>query len=170
MIHPIVIYGSPVLETETTLVTDFGEALDGLVEDMFETMRDAEGVGLAAPQIGLGMRLAVIDLGWEKGESEPLVLANPEIIAREGEQNGPEGCLSLPGLREPTRRASKVTVRAQDRTGAWYERTGEGLLARAFEHEVDHLHKTLFFMRLGPLARKMVVSKVDKLRRAGKWK
>ena len=170
MIHPIVIYGHAALEAGTEPVTAFDDELRALVEDMFETMYDAEGVGLAAPQIGLNKRLAVIDVGWDEDRSERIVLANPEIVAREGEQDGPEGCLSVPVLREPLKRAKRVTVRAQDATGAWYERTGEGLLARAFEHEIDHLHGKLFFMRLKPLAHKLAVGKIDKLRREGRFK
>jgi peptide deformylase len=170
MIHPVVLYGHPALEAGTSLVTEFDENLRALVEDMFETMYDAEGVGLAAPQLGLGKRLAVVDAGWDAGASERIVLANPEIVAREGEQTGPEGCLSVPVLREPLGRASRVTVRAQDLTGAWFERTGEGLLARAFEHEVDHLHGKLFFMRLKPLAHRLALKQIDRLRREGRWK
>lgn len=170
MIYPIVLYGHPALEAGTEPVTSFDDELRALAEDMFETMYDAQGVGLAAPQIGVGKRLAVVDVGWDQDESERIVLVNPEIVAREGEQAGPEGCLSVPVLREPLKRASRVTVRAQDLTGAWFERSGEGLLARAFEHEIDHLHGKLFFMRLRPLAHKMAVGKIDKLRREGRWK
>jgi peptide deformylase len=170
MIYPIVLYGHHALEAGTEPVTSFDDELRALVDDMFETMYDAKGVGLAAPQIGIGKRLAVIDVGWDEGRSERIVLANPEIAAREGEQSGPEGCLSVPILREPLKRANKVTVRAQDLSGAWFERSGEGLLARAFEHEIDHLHGKLFFMRLGPLARKMAAGKIEKLRREGRWK
>jgi peptide deformylase len=170
MIYPIVNYGHPALEAGTAPVTEFDDALRALVDDMFETMYDAEGVGLAAPQIGIGKRLAVIDVGWDEDKSERIVLANPTIVAREGEQSGPEGCLSVPVLREPLRRAQQVTVRAQDAAGTWFERTGEGLLARAFEHEIDHLHGKLFFMRLRPLAHKMALGKIDKLRREGRWK
>ncbi len=170
MIRPIVTYGHPALATAAEPVTAFDDDLRALVEDMFETMYDAEGVGLAAPQIGVGRRLAVVDVGWAEERSERIVLVNPEVVAREGEQSGPEGCLSVPVLREPLKRAARVTVRAQDLAGAWFERAGEGLLARAFEHEVDHLHGTLFFMRLRPLAQKMALTKIDKLRREGRWK
>jgi peptide deformylase len=170
MIQPIVKFGHPALEAGTATVTEFDDRLRALVEDMFETMYDAEGVGLAAPQIGIGKRLAVVDVGWDESKSERIVLVNPEIVAREGEQSGPEGCLSVPVLREPLKRARRVTVRAQDVTGAWFERTGEGLLARAFEHEVDHLHGKLFFMRLKPLAHRMAVKQIERLRREGRWK
>jgi peptide deformylase len=170
MIHPIVLYGHHALEVDAEPITSFDDELRSLVDDMFETMYDAQGVGLAAPQIGLSKRLAVIDVGWDEDRSERIVLANPEIVAREGEQAGPEGCLSVPVLREPLKRASRVTVRAQDASGAWFERTGGGLLARAFEHEIDHLNGKLFFMRLGPLARKLAVGKIEKLKREGRWK
>lgn len=112
-----------------------------LLRDMADTMYKAEGVGLAAPQVGILRRVVVIDVGDDHGLIE---LVNPEIIATEGEQAGSEGCLSVPGRRGYVVRPNKVTVRAQDRKGKWFEITGEGLLARAFCHEIDHLDGIMY--------------------------
>lgn len=112
-----------------------------IIDDMFDTMYDADGVGLAAPQVGILRQIIVIDT---TKEGEKLVLINPEILCAEGEQDGPEGCLSFPGKFGNVRRPAKVTIRAIDRDGNVYERTGEGLLARAFCHEIDHLKGEVF--------------------------
>jgi peptide deformylase len=169
MIYPIVKYGEAVLEKPAAPVTKFDEELQKLAADMFESMYAAEGVGLAAPQIGLGLRLAVIDVSTGKNPEAKLVLANPEIIHIEGEQREDEGCLSLPGFRGTVVRPRYVTIRAQDVAGKSYEMRGEGLLARAFCHEIDHLHGTLFIQHLGMLKRDMIKRKVRKLRKAGEW-
>src|SRR4030095_16807308 len=129
MIYPIVKFGDRVLEKRAEPVTVFDAELRTLVEDMFESMYAAHGVGLAAPQIGIGKRLAVIDITFKEDPDAKLVLANPEIIHVEGKQTGSEGCLSLPDFREQVTRGKKVTVRAQDIHGKWYEKTGEELLA-----------------------------------------
>src|SRR6185436_6819930 len=134
MIYPIVKFGNPVLERPAEPVTMFDKELKKLVEDMFESMYAAHGVGLAAPQIGISKRLAVIDITFKEDPDARLVLANPEVIHTEGRHNQNEGCLSVPDFREPVTRAKKVTVRAQDENGEWYEKTGEELLARAFLH------------------------------------
>src|ERR1051325_11151695 len=144
MIYPIVKYGDPVLERTAAPVTQFDGELKKLVEDMFESMYAAHGVGLAAPQIGISKRLAVIDVTFKEDPSAKLVLVNSEIILREGKQSGQEGCLSLPEFRENVTRANVVTVRAQDVNGNWFEKTGEELLARALLHETDHLNGRLF--------------------------
>ena len=140
MIYPIVKFGNPVLETPAQPVTAFDDDLKRLVDDMFESMYAAHGVGLAAPQIGLSLRLAVIDVTFKDDPTAKLVLANPEIVHTEGRHRQNEGCLSIPDFREPVTRANKVTVRAQDVNGKWFEKTGEELLARALLHETDHLN------------------------------
>jgi len=169
MIHPIVKYGSSVLEKSAEPVTEFGSELKKLVEDMFESMYEAKGVGLAAPQIGISKRLAVIDVSFKEDPEAKLVLANPEIIHKEGKQTQSEGCLSIPDFREPVTRASKVTVRAQDANGNWYEKTGEELLARAFLHETDHLNGKLYLSHLSALKRDLIKRKIRKLMKAGEW-
>ena len=149
MIYPIVKYGDAVLEKTTKPVEKFDEELAKLCEDMFESMYAANGVGLAAPQIGLGKRLAVVDVTVGKNPEAKIVLANPEIIHAEGEQREEEGCLSVPGFRGNVARPQYVTLRAQDVTGKTFEMNGEGLLARAFCHEIDHLNGVLFLKHLG---------------------
>ena len=170
MIYPIVKYGNPVLEKPAAPVTDFDDELKKLVEDMFESMYEAKGVGLAAPQIGISKRLAVIDVTFKENPREKLVLANPEIIHTEGKQSQSEGCLSIPDFRESVTRANKVTVRAQDVNGKWYEKTGEELLARAFLHETDHLNGKLYLSHLSALKRDLIKRKIRKLVKAGEWK
>jgi peptide deformylase len=169
MIYDIVKYGSPVLERPTKPVETFDDELQRLTADMFESMYAARGVGLAAPQIGLGLRLAVIDVTNGKNPEARLVLANPEILHTEGEQREDEGCLSLPGFHASVVRPKFVTVRAQNAAGEWYEMRGEGLLARAFCHEIDHLFGTLFIAHLGMLKRDMIKRRIRKLQKAGEW-
>ena len=169
MIHPIVKYGDPVLETPTQPVEKFDEELQTLVADMFESMYAANGVGLAAAQIGIGKRLAVIDVSVGKNPEAKIVCANPEIIHTEGEQREEEGCLSLPGFRGHVLRPQCVTVRAQDATGKEFEMRGEGLLARAFCHEIDHLNGVLFIAHLSLLKRDLIKRKIRKMKKAGEW-
>ncbi|HZS27260.1 MAG TPA: peptide deformylase [Candidatus Angelobacter sp.] len=169
MIYPIVLYGNPVLETPAEPVTEFNEELKKLVEDMFESMYAAHGVGLAAPQIGIGKRLTVIDVTFKEDPAAKLVLVNPEIIHREGKQTGQEGCLSLPEFRENVTRTNIVTVRAQDVDGNWFEKTGDELLARAMQHEIDHLNGRLFISHVSGLKRDLIKRKIKKLVRAGEW-
>jgi len=170
MIYPIVKFGNPVLETPAEPVKVFDDELKQLVEDMFESMYAAHGVGLAAPQIGISKRLAVIDVTFKEDPNAKLVLANPEIIHTEGKQTQNEGCLSIPDFREPVKRANKVTVRAQDVNGKWYEKTGEELLARAFLHETDHLNGKLYISHISALKRDLIKRKIKKLMKAGEWK
>lgn len=170
MIYPIVKYGNPVLEKPAAPVTEFNEDLKALVSDMFESMYEAKGVGLAAPQIGISKRLAVIDVSFKENPREKLVLANPEIIHTEGKQTQSEGCLSIPDFRENVTRANIVTIRAQDINGKWYEKTGEELLARAFLHETDHLNGKLYISHLSALKRDLIKRKIRKLVKAGEWK
>ena len=169
MIYPIVKFGNPVLERPAAPVTDFDAELKKLVEDMFESMYAAHGVGLAAPQIGISRRLAVIDVTFKEDPDAKLVLANPEIIDTEGKQTQSEGCLSIPDFREPVSRAKKVTVRAQDVHGKWFEKTGEELLARALLHETDHLNGKLYISHISALKRDLMKRKIRKLMKAGEW-
>lgn len=168
-IYPIVKYGDPVLETATAPVTAFDDKLQELVSDMFESMYAAKGVGLAAPQIGIGLQLAVIDVTFKENPDAKLVLANPQVIKMEGKQTSDEGCLSLPEFREKVTRPKRVTVRAQDLDGSWYEKTGEDLLARAFMHEIEHLHGRLYITHISALKRDLMKRKIRKLQRAGEW-
>lgn len=169
MIYPIVKYGDPVLERPAAAVEKFDDDLKKLTEDMFESMYAVQGVGLAAPQIGIGLRLAVIDVTVGKNPEAKLVLANPEIIHSEGEQREEEGCLSLPGFRGDVLRPQFVTVRAQNASGETYEMRGEGLLGRAFCHEIDHLSGTLFIQHLSLLKRDLIKRRIRKLKKAGEW-
>ena len=169
MIYPIVKYGNPVLEKPSAPVTVFDAELKKLVDDMFESMYAAHGVGLAAPQIGISKRLAVIDVTFKEDPDAKLVLANPEIIHVEGKQTGSEGCLSIPEFREQVTRGKKVTVRAQDIHGKWFEKTGEDLLARAFLHETDHLNGKLYISHISALKRDLMKRKIKKLVKAGEW-
>ena len=169
MVHPIIKLGDPVLEKVAAPITVFDAELRKLVEEMFESMYAAQGVGLAAPQIGVGKNLAVIDTTFKEDPEAKLVLVNPEIVHTEGKQVGSEGCLSLPEFREKVTRPSRVTVRAQDLEGKFFERTGEGLLARAFMHETDHLNGKLFIHHISALKRDLIKRKIRKLAKAGEW-
>ncbi len=169
MIYPIVKFGNPVLEKPAAPVTAFDAELKKLVDDMFESMYAAHGVGLAAPQIGLSKRLAVIDISFKEDPDARLVLANPEIIHAEGKHAQSEGCLSIPDFRESVTRAKKVTIRAQDENGKWFEKTGEELLARAFLHETDHLNGKLYISHISALKRDLMKRKIRKLIKAGEW-
>ncbi|MFQ5925964.1 MAG: peptide deformylase [Terriglobia bacterium] len=169
MIYPIVKYGARVLEADAARVREFDARLEQLVADMFETMYAAQGVGLAAPQIGISKQLAVIDITSGKEPQAKLVLVNPEIIATEGRQSLEEGCLSLPGFHATVRRPQRVTVRARDVHGQEYVKTGEELLARAICHEIDHLHGKLFLQHLSALKRDAIRRKVRKAVKAGEW-
>ncbi len=135
----VVKVGDPILNKKSRAVEKFDDRLSVLIDDMFETMYDANGVGLAAVQVGMLRRVVVIDCG-----DGPIELVNPEITKAEGEQKEQEGCLSLPGQYGVTIRPAKVQVKAQDRTGKWHVYTGEGLKARCFCHELDHLEGILF--------------------------
>ncbi len=169
MIYPIVKFGNPVLEKPAEPVSKFDGELKKLVEDMFESMYAAHGVGLAAPQVGIASRLAVIDITFKEDPDAKLVLINPEIIHTEGRHTQNEGCLSIPEFREPVMRPRKVTVRAQDIHGKFFEKTGEELLARAFVHETDHLNGKLYIHHLSALKRDMIKRKIRKLMKAGEW-
>jgi len=170
MIYPIVKYGHPVLEKRSEEVKDFEDPeLNKMIEDMFESMYAARGVGLAAPQIGIGKRVAVIDVTSGEDPAQKVVLINPKIVAREGSQTGEEGCLSLPTFREPVSRPKKVTVHARNVKGEEIEVVGEDLLARALLHETDHLNGTLYINHLSPLKRDLIRRRIRKLQKAGEW-
>jgi peptide deformylase len=169
MIYPIVKFGHPVLETPAAEVTVFDEELKKLADDMFESMYAARGVGLAAPQIGIAKRIAVVDITFKEDPEAKLVLINPVIVHKEGRQRNSEGCLSIPEFREDVSRAKTVTVRAQDLTGKTFEQTGEDLLARAFLHETDHLNGKLYISHISALKRDLIKRKIKKLVKAGEW-
>jgi peptide deformylase len=169
MIYPIVKFGNPVLEKPAEKVTVFDEELQKLVANMFESMYAAHGVGLAAPQIGIPRRIAVVDVTFQEDTKAKLVLVNPEIIHTEGKHTQSEGCLSIPDFRENVKRALKVTIRAQDVHGKFFEKTGEELLARAFQHETDHLNGKLYISHISALKRDLIKRKIRKLVKAGEW-
>ena len=168
-IYPIVKYGDPVLEKPGAAVKKFDAELEELAEDMFASMYAAQGVGLAAPQIGKSIRLAIVDVTGGKNPEAKIVLANPEVIHAEGEVREEEGCLSIPGFRGYVIRPQFVTVRAQNAKGEIFEIRGENLLARAFCHEIDHLNGILFLQHLSMLKRDLIKRKIKKLRKQGEW-
>ncbi len=170
MIYPIVKYGDPVLEREAETVTEFDTPeLHKFLEDMFESMYAAKGVGLAAPQIGIARKIAIIDVSNGENPADKLVLINPNIVRVEGKQVGEEGCLSIPGFREQVRRGRVVTARAQNAKGETFEVTGEDLLARALLHETEHLHGRLYITHVSALKRDLIKRKIKKKQRAGEW-
>jgi peptide deformylase len=170
MVYPIVKFGDPVLDREGDDVTEFDTPeLHKLLADMFESMYAAKGVGLAAPQIGISRKIAVIDASNGENEADKLVLINPQIVKTEGRQDGEEGCLSVPGFREQVRRAKRVTVRAQNAKGEFFEMTGEDLMARALQHETDHLMGRLYISHVSALKRDLMKRKIKRLQRAGDW-
>ena len=169
MIYPIVKYGDPVLDKPAASVLDFDDQLKKLIDDMFESMYAAHGVGLAAPQIGISKRIAVIDCSFKEDPKAKMVIINPEIINKEGRQTHSEGCLSLPDFRENVTRAMKCAVRAQDIEGKWFEAEGEELLARAMQHETDHLNGKLFISHISGLKRDLIKRKIRKLQKLGDW-
>lgn len=169
MLRPIVRYGDSVLQRPAVPVTTFDAELDRLIDDMIDTMYAAPGVGLAAPQVGVARRVCVIDLSVGRKGGELLVLINPEFIEREGMQLEEEGCLSIPGFNATVARPARAVVRALDRTGQTRVIEANGLLARAFQHEIDHLDGLLFLDRLRGLKRDMIARRIKKLQRAGTW-
>jgi peptide deformylase len=169
MIYPIVKFGDPVLEKPSQKVTVFDEELKKLVEDMFESMYAARGVGLAAPQIGISRRIAVVDVTFKEDPNAKLVLINPEVIQKQGRHSQSEGCLSIPDFRENVSRAQVVTIRAQDVNGNFFEKTGDDLLARALQHETDHLNGKLYISHISAIKRDLIKRKIRKLVKAGDW-
>lgn len=169
MIYPIVKFGDPVLEKPAATVTDFDDELRKLADDMFESMYAAHGVGLAAPQIGISKRIAVIDVTFKEDPNAKIVLVNPEIVHTEGRITSNEGCLSLPEFREKVTRPKRVTARAQDLHGKTIEVSGEELLARALLHETDHLNGKLYIHHVSALKRDLIKRKIRKLMKQGEW-
>jgi peptide deformylase len=169
MILNIVKYPDPVLSKPGEPVTEFDAELRKLADDMFETMYASQGIGLAAPQVNVSKRLLVIDLSSGKDPKDKLILINPEIISSEGKQYEEEGCLSFPEIREKVSRAAKVRVRAQDVKGKWFEMDATELLARCFQHEIDHVDGMLFIFRMSGLKRELSLRKIRKMQRDGEW-
>jgi peptide deformylase len=169
MILKIVKYPEPVLSQPGEPVTEFNAELRKLVADMFETTYANQGIGLAAPQVGVSKRVTVIDLIVGKDPKDKLVLINPEIIFSHGKQYEDEGCLSFPEIREKVSRSFKVRIRAQDEHGKWFEKDAEELLSRCLQHEIDHLDGMLFIFRMSALKRDLSLRKIRKLQRAGEW-
>jgi peptide deformylase len=168
-IHEVVKWPDPVLAKRGAEVTAFDAELATLVEEMFESMYAAQGIGLAAPQIAISKRITVIDVSFGKNPEEKYALINPEVVLTEGRQVEEEGCLSLPEIRQKVPRAARVKVRAQDVTGKWFEVEGTELLARALLHEIDHLDGVLFIDRISRLKRELVLRKIRKMQKNGEW-
>lgn len=164
-IRKILYLPDPRLRTVAKPVESFDNELQTLIDDMFETMYDANGVGLAAPQIGISLRLSVIDVIGDKKPENQIVIINPEIIKNEGEKEFQEGCLSVPGAYDTVIRAERVTVKALNRTGVAFDIDADGLLAECLQHEIDHLNGKLFIDLLSPLKRTMARRKLEKFKR-----
>ena len=169
MLRPIVKYGAAGLTTPAERVTAFDASLHKLLDDMIETMYAAPGIGLAAPQVGVALRVCVIDLSIGKKGGELFAIVNPEFVSRDGMQLEDEGCLSMPGFTATVPRPAQAVVRGADRYGSPMTIEGQGLLARALQHEIDHLDGQLFLDRIRGLKRDMIVRKIRKLARAGTW-
>ena len=168
-IRPILKFGAEVLDHRSRDIVEFGDDLDALARDMVETMYAAPGVGLAAPQIGLDIRLMVIDITVGEDPNQLIVMANPTMTEKDGEQHEEEGCLSVPGYAGVVTRPAWVRVTGQDLKGNEVTMEGTGLLARAFCHEIDHLDGKLFLERLGMLKRDLIKRKIRKQIRQGDW-
>jgi peptide deformylase len=168
-IHEVLKYPDPILSREGEKITHFDSELEQLVNEMFDSMYAAQGIGLAAPQIGISKQITVIDVSFKERPEDRLALINPEILFREGKQFEEEGCLSLPEIREKVHRAAHVKVRAQNPKGEFFEVEGKELLARALQHEIDHLHGILFIDHLSLLKRDLVKRRIKKLQKNGEW-
>ena len=169
MILKIVKYPEPVLSQPGEPVTEFNDELRRLVADMFETTYANQGIGLAAPQVGVSKRVTTIDLSMGKDPKDRLVFINPEIITSDGKLYEEEGCLSFPDIREKVVRAARVRVRAQDEYGKWFEMDGDDLLARCMQHEIDHLDGILFLFRMSALKRNLNLRKIRNMQSTGEW-
>jgi len=169
MLRPILRYGERPLHAPAALVTRFDDDLQRLIDDMIETMYAAPGIGLAAPQIGIPLRLFVVDLSVGRDRSQLIVLANPAFVERDGTQLEEEGCLSVPGFNATVLRPARAVISGKDREERAQTYEGTGLLARAFQHEMDHLDGRLFVDRLRGIKRDVIVRKIQKLQRSGKW-
>ena len=169
MLRPILRYGERPLHAPAAPVTRFDDDLQRLIDDMIQTMYGAPGIGLAAPQVGVGLRVFVVDLSLGRDPSQLIALVNPEFVQRDGTQLEEEGCLSVPGFNATVLRPSHVVVRGFDREERVQAFEGTGLLARAFQHEMDHLDGRLFVDRLRGIKRDVIVRKIQKLQKSGKW-
>jgi peptide deformylase len=169
VIRPILKYGDSILLEPAGRVDAITPEIEQLIDDMIETMYAAPGVGLAAPQVGMSLRIFVVDLSLGRDAAGLIVMVNPEFVSREGMQLEEEGCLSLPGFNATVVRPIRAVVKGLNRAGQEYEREGTDLLARAFQHEMDHLDGKLFIDHLRGLKRDMIVRRIRKLTRAGKW-
>ena len=169
MIRPILKYGDGILLQPARRVDAITPEIEQLIDDMIETMYAAPGVGLAAPQVGMSLRIFVVDLSLGRDPAGLIVMVNPEFVSRDGMQLEEEGCLSLPGFNATVVRPIRAVVKGLNRAGQEYEREGTDLLARAFQHEMDHLDGKLFIDHLRGLKRDMIVRRIRKLTRAGKW-
>ena len=169
MLRPILRYGERPLHTPAAPVTRFDDELQRLIDDMIETMYAAPGIGLAAPQVGVPLRVVVVDLSVGRDRTQLITLVNPEFVQREGTQLEEEGCLSVPGFNATVLRPSRVVIQGLDREENRQTFEGTGLLARAFQHEMDHLDGRLFVDRLRGIKRDVIVRKIQKLQRTGKW-
>jgi peptide deformylase len=169
MIRPLLRHGEPVLHRRAEPVESLTPEIQTVVEDLVQTMYAAPGIGLAAPQIGVPLRIFVVDITAGRSTGELIVMVNPEFLERDGMQVEDEGCLSVPGFNASVVRPARIVARGLDRQGV--ERTVEatGLLARAFQHEMDHLDGTLFIDRLRGIKRDLIVRRIQKLKRSGKW-
>ena len=168
-IRPIAKFGDPVLHSPSAPVTDIDAGIRQLFDDMVATMYAAPGIGLAAPQIGVSLRVIVVDLSVGEDDTQLIKLVNPEFVEREGEQRAEEGCLSVPGYAASPLRPARVVVKGRDPDGKERVYTGTDLLARAFCHEIDHIDGLLFVDRLTPLKRDLLKRKLRKKARAGDW-
>jgi len=169
MIRPILRYGERPLHDAAADVTAFDDGFQRLVDDMIETMYAAPGIGLAATQIGVGQRVFVIDLSVGRTSGELIVMVNPTFVAREGTQLEEEGCLSAPGFNATVVRPQRAVLKGLDRHGVEQTIEGRDLLARAFQHEMDHLDGVVFIDRLRGIKRDLIVRKIQKLKKTGKW-
>jgi peptide deformylase len=169
MLRPILKYGDQALHEPARAVDAVTPEIDRLIGDMIETMYAAPGIGLAAPQVGAALRIFIVDLSLGRDPAGLIVMVNPEFVEREGMQLEDEGCLSVPGFNATVVRPARVVLKGLDRTGSPQQLEGTGLLARAFQHEMDHLDGMLFVDRLRGIKRDLIVKRIRKLTRAGKW-
>ena len=169
MVRPVLKYGAPELKKVSSPVQEFGIDLEKLVDDLKQTMYAEKGVGLAAPQIGVNLRVIVVGVMGPDEEEERLYLVNPEIVDSQGKEKGEEGCLSIPGFTAMVERPSHIRVRALDLDGEPVERDAEGLLARVICHEIDHLDGILYLDRISRLKKDLIRRKIKKLIREGEW-
>ncbi len=169
MILPILKYGAPELRTVSKTIGSFNGELEKIAKNMIDTMYSSPGIGLAAPQIGINIQLTTIDLSVGEDAGKLIVLCNPEIICREGEQRCDEGCLSLPDFTETVVRPLKMVVRGQNMHGDEIKIEAEDLLARCLSHEIDHLNGVLFIDHLSSLKRTLIKNKIKRLAKAGEW-